>query len=87
MVPLSEDDLMIQSRGLLANPDQYVACGVDLGQEAERRTYWLALFRNHFPKLLDEAVAEATARNQDKADVHERCQAAEEGFFGLPRRT
>ncbi len=66
---------------LLVDPDQYVACGVDLGRDAQRRSYWLTLFRDHFPRLMAEAVIEAQSRGQENASLHRRCQAATQDFL------
>ena len=81
VVQLSHDGT-VQPLVLLAHPETYVACGVDLGQDEHRRAYWLQLFRHHFPKLLDEAMAEASARDQDKGEVQQRCQQAQTSFWG-----
>lgn len=62
--------------GLLANSDEYVACGVDLGSDAGRRAYWLELFRDHFPRLMQEAVREAASRHEDELAVRDRCATA-----------
>jgi len=71
----------IQPLGLLVELSGYVPCSVDLGKEKVRLAYWLELFRNHFPKLLDEARAEAAARDQDQATVDTRCGQATEAFL------
>jgi len=54
---------------LLADSANYVACQWDLTHDAERRKYWLGVFRNHFPTMMAEAKREAEQRgaNQDAA--------------------
>lgn len=80
MVQLPDDSQTIQSLGLLADPVQYVACGVNLGQEARRRAYWIELFRNHIPLLLEEAMADAASRGLDQTSVRERCRQVNQEF-------
>jgi type II pantothenate kinase len=64
---------------LLADPNAYRACGWDLLADADRRAYWLDLFRGHFPKLLDEARRE----HQDRGEpVDGKIQAPRGSFFG-----
>ena len=41
---------------LLADPKGYVACQWDLSVLSVEREYWLGLFRDHFPHLLEEAA-------------------------------
>ena len=65
---------------LLAKPGGYVACGVDLAIDAQRLAYWLDLFHDHFPKLLDEAIEEAADRGLDAAEVRGRCDTARAEF-------
>ena len=65
---------------LLASPQCYVACGLDLANDPEMCAYWLNLFRSHFPTLLEEAVTEAAFRNADRQQTHEDCQAAADAF-------
>ena len=66
---------------LLLEPDHYVACALDLGANAEFRAYWLDLFRNHFPSLMEEAFKEATWRGEEPAGVRFRCDAATRLFY------
>lgn len=68
---------------LLAEPDDYVACQWDLRDMHEQRDYWLGLFRGHFPTLLEEAVAEAVDRGQDRADAEQRAAACRAAFEAL----
>jgi len=65
---------------LLADPSTYRACIWDLSQVAERRAYWLNLFRTHLPKLLAEAVKEAADRGEDMADAQQRAAQANARF-------
>lgn len=50
---------------LLAEPTTYVACPWDLTADAERRAYWLGVFRNHWPSLIKHAGLEARDRGVD----------------------
>jgi type II pantothenate kinase len=63
---------------LLADPDGYEACTWELTHDPKRRTYWLDLFRDHFPKLLDEAEQEAADLGQDLTDARQRGEAAKQ---------
>ena len=47
---------------LLSDPAHYVACPWDLGRMPEFRAYWLELFRNHFPRLMDQASRDGNRR-------------------------
>ncbi|MEM9110402.1 MAG: ARMT1-like domain-containing protein [Planctomycetota bacterium] len=62
---------------LLAEPSAYVACPWDLGKDANRRAYWLGVFRNHWPSLLKHAANEAEDRG---VDAGRACQQADERF-------
>jgi type II pantothenate kinase len=53
----------------LLDPGSYRACVHDLLAEPEHRAYWLALFRNHYPSMLDEAVREALDRGISARDA------------------
>lgn len=56
----------------LLDPADYRACRWDLVEEADKRAYWIDLFRSHFDKLLKEA---------------ERVGGASGGYAGIaPRR-
>lgn len=61
---------------LLADAQTYVACTWDLTVNADRRRYWLGLFRRHFPMLLEEAVAEVEDAGGDVADATRRAAKA-----------
>ncbi len=41
---------------LLADPNGYVACEWDLSANAPERDHWIGVFRNHLPRMLDEAA-------------------------------
>lgn len=66
---------------LLADPDGYTACRWDLSAEAGMRDYWLGLFRNHFPHLIEEALHEAADLGQDLEETRRRTDAAEADFY------
>ncbi len=57
----------------LADPDGYTACRWDLARDGSQRAYWLQLFRDHFPLLVEEAITEAH-------DEHGRGAAAQTEF-------
>lgn len=54
---------------LLADASGYVACPWDLGQDARRRGYWLGVFRNQWPSLLQYAQSEAADRGVGAAEA------------------
>lgn len=62
---------------LLAEPANYAACPWDLGQDPQRRDYWLGVFRRQWPSLLQHALAEAQDRGVDTADA---CDRADQAF-------
>ncbi|MEM9345187.1 MAG: ARMT1-like domain-containing protein [Planctomycetota bacterium] len=62
---------------LLADPSAYVACPWDLGKDAKRRTYWLGVFRNQWPSLLQHARSEAEDRGMDAGRA---CERADQRF-------
>lgn len=66
---------------LLADPASYTACRWNLADEPEKRAYWLGLFREHFPTLLDEALREAADRDVDLSDARRRADQARTEFF------
>jgi len=80
MTPSPPQSQITQIFPLLAAPDRYVACGVDLGADAHRRAYWLKLFRGHFPSLVEEALHNAEAQGQDRQATRRACEAASEVF-------
>lgn len=53
---------------LLADPDNYVACKLDLGGDHDSRAYWIGLFRRHL-KLL---IAEASRQYRDDPKIDDR---------------
>ena len=69
---------------LLADPAGYHACPWDLLEWPDRRAYWLALFRAHFPKLLDAYRKEATDRRVDVEEIERRASDAADRFIALP---
>ncbi len=66
---------------LLADPIGYVACPWDLGENDERRAYWLKLFHDHYIRLLELAVADALDRGVSE-DVAESQAAQARAAFG-----
>jgi len=66
---------------LLAEPDRYQACDLDLTLHAERRIYWINLYRTHFPGLLDEAVAVEVHDGKPEHEAKQRAAAAKDVFF------
>lgn len=68
---------------LLADPNAYRACLWDLSNHPARFTYWLGLFRSHFPKLLDEAVVEAVDRGVAQDDARAAARRAAERFNAI----
>lgn len=65
---------------LLADPGGYRACSHDLRDNKESRTYWINLFRSHFPKLLAEAVLEALDRGVAKDIITKQTDGASRRF-------
>lgn len=66
---------------LLADPDGYRPCLWDLNQHPQRRAYWLALFRSHFPKLLATYRKEADERGEDIESIDRRASDAQDRFY------
>ncbi|MCC7409419.1 MAG: DUF89 family protein [Phycisphaeraceae bacterium] len=68
---------------LLAEPQRYVACSVDLTppSAAAQRAYWLKLFRDHLVKLLEEARTEAADRGETAQRIEERVEQARRDFL------
>ncbi|MBX2850206.1 MAG: DUF89 family protein [Phycisphaeraceae bacterium] len=62
---------------LLADPAGYVACPWDLAQDADRRAYWLGVFRRQWPSLLQHAMSEAGDRG---VDATKACEHADRLF-------
>ena len=65
---------------LLADPEGYVRCLWDLRVRDEQRQYWLALFRRHFPSLLDSYRREAADRGVDPAEIDLAVERAGSAF-------
>jgi type II pantothenate kinase len=59
----------------------YEACRWDLREDDAHRDYWLALFRRHYPALLNEAVKEAVDRGESEGDARTRAGVASERFL------
>lgn len=62
---------------LLADRAAYVACPWDLIGDADRRDYWLGVFRRQWPSLLDQAMREAADRGVDATSM---CEEADQRF-------
>lgn len=52
---------------LLSDPAGYVACEVDLTDHCDQCAHWIAVFRNHFPRMLDEAANHGWSGARDEA--------------------
>lgn len=68
---------------LLAEPQRYVACSVDLTppSAAAQRAYWLKLFRDHLVKLLEEARTEAADRGETTQQIEQRVEQTRRDFL------
>ncbi|MCC7146371.1 MAG: ATP-dependent RNA helicase HrpA [Phycisphaeraceae bacterium] len=66
---------------LLADPGGYVACAMDLREDAGKREYWLQLFRGHFDKLCQEARTEAADRGEAPAVTEDKVTQARQEFL------
>ena len=55
---------------LLADQANYVACPWDLSQDAERRAYWIGVFRKHWPSLVQHGLSEAADRGVDASEAY-----------------
>lgn len=67
---------------LLADPERYVPCRWDLIADADKRVYWLDLFRRHWPSMLDHARCEAIDRGLAGSDLADRIEHADGDFRG-----
>lgn len=66
---------------LLADPGKYKACEWDLTADGPKRAYWLQLFRDHMPSILDYARRQAEALgNPPPPEVKRRQRKASEHF-------
>lgn len=72
---------MTQPLPLLADPQGYVPCNLDLSRDVPMRAYWLGLFRQHFPSLLGEAMTDAQARGKDIDSTRRQCDASQARFY------
>lgn len=79
-LPCPADHEPTEPLPLLADPTRYVACKWALDTHPKRCAYWLNLFRNHFPKLIDEARREAQDAGRDLNDFEQRAAAARAEF-------
>jgi damage-control phosphatase, subfamily II, stand-alone protein len=67
---------------LLADPAGYVACRWDFTREAEKREYWLRMYREHFPHLLEEAERELLAQGRPAEEVRRTIAGCGQDFNG-----
>jgi type II pantothenate kinase len=68
---------------LLSNPVAYQACDWDLTAMPEEREYWVGVFREGFPRLLDEAVTACVVNGDDPERARERTVKARAEFFAF----
>ena len=66
---------------LLADPASYQACDLDLLALPDRRAYWINHYRNHFPGLLEEAIAVEVHDGKSQQDAAARAAKAQAKFF------
>ncbi|QDU71306.1 ARMT1-like domain-containing protein [Mucisphaera calidilacus] len=66
---------------LLADPQSYVAGTWDMRHNHEQRTYWLGLFRSHFPLLMAEARRERADAGADTEAVECALNKAQSDFM------
>lgn len=76
-----ENKPQLVSFPLLADVAGYRACEWDLLKNAERRGYWLGLFRSHYPGLLAAYRAEAEQRGEDAEAIERRVGEASDRFL------
>ncbi len=68
----------------LADPQQYVACELDMCTDDESRVHWVAFFKKHFRTILNLAVEVVTARGESLESARSRadvCCAAFDAQF------
>ena len=65
---------------LLADPARYRACQWDLTAEHDKRAYWIGLFREQLPGLLDEAIREARENGEREEQARRRADQARDTF-------
>lgn len=70
----------------LADVENYLPCQWDFAQSDEHRAYWLALYRRNFPRLLEEARAEANQRGQSPEVTESQITAARDHLFAFLER-
>lgn len=68
---------------LLAKPDDYVACQWDLTHNADRRAYWINLYRTNFPGLLADAFEVERSLGHDEASIRPRMATCSDAFESL----
>jgi damage-control phosphatase, subfamily II, stand-alone protein len=78
--PSKPSEVHVAALPLLAEPERYVACQWDLREDAPQRAWWLALFRRHFPTLLEEAIKEAVDRGVERDGIATRAAAVQQAF-------
>ena len=65
---------------LLAEPESYVPCMWNLSTDASMRQHWVAVFTNHFPGCLAEAVREGVDRGVPEHDLRRRAEQSQKSF-------
>ncbi len=65
----------------LADPTTYRACVVDLNQSEAERTYWIEVFRSHWPSMLEDALTEALDRGENVSKIQEQIDRVRERFL------
>ncbi len=65
---------------LLADPEGYVACTLNLCDTEAGRAYWLKLFRDHYADLLERALADALDRGLDREEAQTQVAQARASF-------
>lgn len=66
---------------LLSDPAGYQRCQFNLAEVEHLRRYWLGLFRDHFPKLLAEALRVAEHHGEDMVDAQARMEQCRVEFY------
>lgn len=66
---------------LLKEPNDYIACSWDLKLLPERRVFWLNLFRQHFPKLINEAKGVELEKGESEEAVNSKLVVAQRLFY------
>ncbi len=79
LVPSEAEDKTV-AFPLLADPENYVCCSLNLCDTDQGREYWLQLFRDHYKDLLDRAVVDALDRGLTREEADTQCAQAHASF-------